>query len=224
MPYADGTEHALQCIALEPVIEQLRNRHGKNAREIDDRLFAEPPNVEAEAGDAGQLAWIPRFDVWRWGDVETLEDGRQLAHARAEVGPLGGVGGTDATNRLDGSIEITPQLEPAAAFQRRCDPGIGLGNAQPLSCEIQLMHDLRWHPADVQRCIRIRFSLDDEHPSAGAREKMRGDETVDARADHDRVVARLGHRPPPSLRIRRAASRPDAPMMPPPGCVPEPLW
>ena len=87
--------------------------------------------------------------------------------------------------------------------------------------EIQVAHDLRWNPTDVERGIGIRFPLDNEYAAAGAREVVRGDETVYAGADHDRVVARLRHRP--SLKIRSAARRPDAPMMPPPGCVPDPL-
>src|SRR5256885_9588928 len=96
VPDADGTEYALQCVALEPIIQQLRYGHRQHAGKIDDRLLAKSPNVETEAGDAGELAWIARLDVrWRH-DVETLQDGRQPAHARAEVGPLGGIGGAGA--------------------------------------------------------------------------------------------------------------------------------
>src|SRR5438477_12507555 len=127
VPDADGTEYALQCVALEPIIQQLRYRHRQHAGEIDDRLLAKSPNVETEPGDAGELAWIARLDVrWRH-DVETLQDGRQPAHARAEVGPFSGIGGADAPNRLDRPIQGTRELEAAAPLPRRGAPRIGPG-------------------------------------------------------------------------------------------------
>src|SRR5437764_15403725 len=116
VPHADGTEDALQCVALEPIIQQLSNGHRKYAGEIDDRLLAKSPDVKTEAGDAGELAWIARLDVRRRHDVETLQDGRQPAHARAEVGPCGGVGGADAPNRLDRALDVTRELESSAPF------------------------------------------------------------------------------------------------------------
>src|SRR6059058_2051604 len=66
-------------------------------------------------------------------------------------------------------------------------------------------------------------ALEDDRLVAGFGEIKRGDQAIVTGADdHHRG---LGHqmRPPfQSLRICRAASRPGAPMMPPPGCVAEP--
>ena len=59
--------------------------------------------------------------------------------------------------------------------------------------------------------------LDDENTFSRPREIVGGREAVGSGADHDRVVIHA-----PSWRMRIAASRPDAPMIPPPGCVPEP--
>src|SRR5207248_6636098 len=58
---------------------------------------------------------------------------------------------------------------------------------------------------------------------AGFGEIKRGDQAVVSGADDHHRVLRHQMRPPfQSLRICCAASRPGAPMMPPPGCVAEP--
>ncbi len=64
--------------------------------------------------------------------------------------------------------------------------------------------------------------LDHEDALSSARQVVSGDEAVRARADHDGVEPPPVATHVPSFRMRIAASRPDAPMMPPPGCVPEP--
>ena len=63
-----------------------------------------------------------------------------------------------------------------------------------------------------------RLPLEDERTSSRFGQVVRCDQAVMAPADDDRVV----HRYLPSERIRMAAFRPGAPMMPPPGCVAEP--
>ena len=66
-------------------------------------------------------------------------------------------------------------------------------------------------------------ALEDERLVAFFREIERSDESVVAAAENDDVALR-GHAQllPESFRISRAARRPGAPMMPPPGCVAEP--
>src|SRR5277367_2828778 len=68
-----------------------------------------------------------------------------------------------------------------------------------------------------------RAAFEDEGLVAFFREVEGGDERVVAAAENYDVALR-GHAQllPVSLRISRAASRPGAPMMPPPGCVAEP--
>src|SRR6185436_5043636 len=122
VPYAQRAECALQGVALEPVIEQLRNRHRQDAREIDHGLLAEAPDVESERADACQLADIARLDVGRRREVELLQDARERVHARAELGPLGGVGGTDAPDRLRRFRDIAGELERAAGRERDGEP------------------------------------------------------------------------------------------------------
>ena len=71
--------------------------------------------------------------------------------------------------------------------------------------------------------------LEHQRPEAGLREVARGDEAVVPAADDDDVAAgrsRRAHARTLPLRQSesslRAALRPGAPMMPPPGCVAEP--
>ena len=223
MPDTDRTQHALQDVALEPFIEQIRDRHGQDPGKIDDGLFAEPAHKEAQASDPGQLARISRFDIGRWGEVQLLEHARQRPHPPAEVRPLCRVGGTDASNGLYALAHLAPQLKAAGAVQGYGYPGIGLLETEAMLIQLQLAHHLCRHPADVESCLQRFALLDDEHPFARAREVVRRHEAVGTGADHDRVVARLtGRAHLPSLRMRSAARRPEAPMIPPPGCVPEP--
>src|ERR1039458_3725696 len=74
----------------------------------------------------------------------------------------------------------------------------------------------------------LRPALEDEWLESRFGEVERGDQSVVASADDDDVaMSGLGFwhgqaAPLMSLRISRAARRPGAPMMPPPGCVAEP--
>src|SRR5688500_16790082 len=61
-------------------------------------------------------------------------------------------------------------------------------------------------------------ALEHQHPPALFCQQRRGGNAVGAGTDHDRVVAVHDEAP----RISSAASRPPAPIIPPPGCVPEP--
>src|SRR6185437_8333179 len=96
VPDPECAEDSLKRVALEPITEQLRDRHRENAREVDDRLLAEATDIEPETTDAHQLPRIPRLNVRRGGEVQALENSRQRVHASAEVRPLCRIGGTDA--------------------------------------------------------------------------------------------------------------------------------
>ena len=137
--------------------------------------------------------------------------------ASAEVGPSARVSRTDPTDGLHRSRHVRPQLEGAATCQWRGDPGIGTRDTQSLLIEFQLAHDLRRHPTDVERRIRLFLTLHHQHALARTREGVRRDQAIRTRADDDRVVT---HRP--FFKTVIAPRRPDAPMIPPPGCVPEP--
>jgi len=229
VPQPRRTQHTLQGVVLEPVVQQLGDRHRKDAQQIDHGLLAQAPDVEAEPCKTEQLAHLACLHVRRRLDVQPLEDAREPPHARAELRPPARVGGADPADILYRQPDGPTQLEPAAAIQGRGDPRIGLLDSQPARREPppQLLDDLGRHPPHVQPGLRRVALLDDEDAATGAGEIVRGDEAVHVRADHDRVPADGegkggGRAQAPSPSTASAASRPEAPMIPPPGCVPAP--
>ena len=72
----------------------------------------------------------------------------------------------------------------------------------------------------LARAGRKVLVLEQQNTEPGPAERRGRREPVRTRADHDGVVFLRRHRP--ILKISRAASRPDAPMIPPPGWVPAP--
>ena len=221
VPDAERAEQAFEHVALEPVVQQLRDGHREDARQVDDRLFAAAADVEAQTGDARQLAGVGRLDVRRRHEIESLQHTSECPHAIAELRPFRGIGRADVPNRLDRSSDVARQLEcaapPPAAGERHRDPRIRLFDPQAGAGQAEIAdHDIGY-PADIGRWIGRMALLDDEDVLARPGEVVRGDEAIRPGADDERVVAHL-----PSFRMRIAARRPEAPMMPPPGCVPEP--
>ena len=117
-----------------------------------------------------------------------------------------------AADRFDRARHVAPELEPAARGQRHRDPWIGPLQRQPF--QSQRAQDLGRDPAFLARSV---LALDHHHLAARAREELRRHQRVSAAADDD--GPRHG-----APRIARAALRPDAPITPPPGCVPAPHW
>src|SRR5207247_3853818 len=111
------------------------------------------------------------------------------------------------------------QLEPVATGQRDGDPWGRSHDFQPVAAEPEFVDHRRRYPPGVERLIDLRALLEDQHASPRPGEGVRRDQPVRARPDDDHVGR---HAPSPS--IARAARRPEAPMMPPPGCVPAPHW
>ncbi len=128
--------------------------------------------------------------------------------------------GLSAANGIGGTADVARQLEVSAAVERHRDPWVRLLETKRI--QAQIANHPRRHPADVRGQVGSLMLLHDDDTLAGTREVVRGDETVRAGANDDRVVALIAH--VPSFRMRIAASRPEAPMIPPPGCVPEPAW
>ncbi len=206
---------------LEPVVQQLGRRHRQDAQQVDDRLFAQTPRFEAEPGKAEQLAEVPGLHVRRRHGVQRLEEAGEPVHAAAERRPLGRVGGAEPPDRLGSPGDVLPQLEAVPTGERHGDPRVRSHDLEPVAVECQVANDRRRHPSGGERAPPVTFPalLEHQHPPPRSGEGVRRDQPVCARADDDRVGR---HAPSPS--IARAARRPDAPMMPPPGCVPAPHW
>ena len=219
MKHAAGAEGGLERVVLEPVIQQLGDRHRQHAQQVDDRLFAHPPRLEAETGEAHQLAQVPRLHVGRRHGVQRLQETREAVHAAAERRPLGRVGRAHAPDRFRRLLGVLPQLQPATAGQRHGDPRVRPHHPQAVTVQVQVVDHFGRHPPRVERAVDHGALLEHQHLAPRARQRVCRDEAVAPRADDDRVGR---HAPSPS--IASAARRPDAPMMPPPGCVPAPHW
>ena len=219
VPDAERAEQPLQDVALEPVVQQLRDRHRQDARKIDHRLLAEAPDVQANGGDPRQLARIVGLDVGGRREIEALQHAGERTHAPAELRPLRRVCRADAADRLRRACHVARQLERPRTGERGADPWIGLVDPQAGAGKAEVADNDLGYPADVGCGVRRRTLLDHEDALAGPCQIMGGHEAVSSCADHDRVVLHV-----PSFRMRIAASRPDAPMIPPPGCVPDPHW
>src|SRR2546426_8835881 len=170
VPDSECAEGSLRRVALEPVVEQLSDRHRENAGQVDDRLLAEPADVEAQGADARELARIARLDIWGRREVELFEDPRERAHALAELRPFRRVSGADATNRLDRATLVARQLEGVAAVERHGEPRIGL--LEPQLTQAQIANHAGRHPANIGGVIRHPVLVYDDDTAARARGGM----------------------------------------------------
>ena len=90
-------------------------------------------------------------------------------------------------------------------------------NPETVPLEIEIANDRGRHPSRLQLILGKRGVLAHErHVPTSKREVIRGDELVRTVSDDDDAAQLTA----PSM--VSAALRPDAPMTPPPGCVPEP--
>ena len=121
---AAGAEGRLEPIVLEPVVQQLGDRHRQHPQQIDDRLLAKPARLEAEPGEAGQLAQVSRLHVRRRHPVERLEETGEPVHAPAERRPLGGVRRADPPDRYRAPSRVLGQLQPATAGESDGNPRV----------------------------------------------------------------------------------------------------
>src|SRR5213078_1153809 len=87
VPDAERAEQSLQDITLEPVVEQLGDRHRQDPRQIDDSLLPAAANVQAEPGDARQLTDIARLGLYvrRRGKQTVIDLARILPMSIAEL-------------------------------------------------------------------------------------------------------------------------------------------
>ena len=205
MVVAAVKERALQDIAFEPVVEQLGHRHRQQAHQVLHALPPQPAQPESKS----------QIDQARRGlDVQAFEQLGERCHALAEARPAFGVARADAPDGLDAARHVPRELQHAVVTERHAQPRIGQSDGE--GAERQLAHELRRHPTD--RAPARRVLLKDRDAVARTRQKIRRNQGVRLRADDDDVAqARLP-------RISNAALRPEAPITPPPGCVPEPHW
>ncbi len=178
------------------------------------------------------------------------EEAREGTHAAIE--PHVAIRGLrePRTQSLRGPRGVGPQRDAAAVGLRREDPHVRLDRLEAVIAQRQVRDHRPAQPTHRVRDPRRGIALGElgvregaahglgplEHQDlpASLREERRRDQPVVPRADDDRVVAgdhqatafppeREAERPPfCAFSTSRAAIRPDAPMMPPPGCVADP--
>src|SRR5262249_55546909 len=110
------------------------------------------------------------------------------------------------------AADVAPELELGSVRKKRNRPRVWRFD---LERQAKLSHDLGRHPSKIAN--RWRALLHEEDLLSAPSEQVRRDQRVDARSDDDGVEAHARF-----PRIAAAALRPEAPMTPPPGCVPEP--
>src|SRR5208282_6539485 len=132
----------------------------------------------------------------------------------------------------------------AAIGRERGHADVGRDHPQIVFLDLHVAHDFRTKRAGAMRQSRaaeagvklvsdggaadLRCALEDERLESSFGQIEGGDEAVVASADDDDIAGAVRLRrhsyaaPLMSLRISSAASRPFAPMMPPPGCVADP--
>jgi hypothetical protein len=75
---ARRAQHSLQRVALEPLVEQVRDRHrDDNAQQILYSLPSDPVKAESEPGIARQIAEVPAQGIGRRLQVQRFEHARQ---------------------------------------------------------------------------------------------------------------------------------------------------
>ena len=154
------------------------------------------------------IAWLgPRPELDRRPD--------RVAPQR-EAGPVGGRG-EGRHLRLDGAEAVRAEPEITDDVVTKASDAVGR-NRRPHTGRDLL---------GGQGAARPASPLENQRPEPRLRQVRRRDQAVVAGPDYDRVVSLPGHPQAAFLarsarRTWSAARRPDAPMIPPPGCVAEP--
>ena len=88
---ARACEDAFQHVGLEPVIEEVGDRHRQKPHQRFHILTSQPPHPKGNPGEARKLAHVPRKQVRRGCDVKAFQYSRESAHLRAELRPSRGI-------------------------------------------------------------------------------------------------------------------------------------
>ena len=231
-------DHGAQDLGREPLGGEVRHRHRGPAQEALRVLAPQPAEGEPEADEREDRALQRLVDV----------GGREGQEARE----VGGDGGQDPVElrvavrvlrghpaQLEGgAAHVSPQGEAAALRHGREQPRLGLDEAQPTVAQVEVLdHGGAQGTEEVgdgrglepgmellrdRRPAQDLAALEHEGGESSAGEQGRRHQPVVPAPDDDDV--RLHATLPffQSFKSSRAAMRPGAPMIPPPGWVAEP--
>src|SRR6185503_11282955 len=227
-------------IGLERLGDEVGNRHRQDPQARVGVVLAKPPERSPELQSGQGVAQIWGLDVgWR-PCRELRQEAGERSNQAVEVGIAVRVAGRPRAEPIDRSGLVDPERDGAAVGLRGEDPDLRRHEPQAVRAEVEVLDDRRseapdrvreaWHPnaAELRGLggpADAIARLEHERPPAGPGEVGRGDEGVVPAADHDGVE--LGRHRQAALRpsersTSRAAIRPFAPMIPPPGWVDEP--
>ena len=242
---APRPEHATQRFVVDCLAHEIRDGHGQDSQRLVDLPLAkmpqcvrerealeavrgqtEPPDPEArspgrasgtgrESGPCGRTRETPRRLCGR----RVRSSVAVRAGSRHNV--MGGPSADGAKATTSGSTARSPyapsRRSRTTLARRPPRPSAPIGARTPGAT------------SSVASAPPARLAaFENECAQPSLRQVARRHQAVVAGADDDRVVSLPGHEFQAALRVRserttwRAARRPDAPMIPPPGCVAEP--
>ena len=221
---------------LEPLLREVGDGHRAPAQQVLAVRAPEPAQRPAEAGEREQVAQLGALDVGRRQLQQAPEHRREPPERRVELGIASRILRGEAADPGGRACRVAEEAEGAAVRergegtrlrqdpleavpaepQRPCEPGpqraCRVGHCRRAEAGVELLRD--------GRAAQEGAPLEKHRLAAALREERRGREAVRAAAHHDDVG--LHRAPPTSFSTSSAASRPGAPMIPPPGCVAEP--
>ena len=244
VPNASRAEGAAKRLALDGFADEVRDGHRQHPQRLAPLLPPEVPQAVQEREAAGGVREGRRREVRRLGRLDAGQEGAQRADPAVEgdvrlgiarLGPF-----AELRRRPD---RVAPQREAGPVGGRGEGRHLRLDGAEAVRAEPEVTDDVVTETSDAvgrnrrahtgrdllrgQRAARPASPLENQRPEPRLRQVRRRDQAVVAGPDHDRVVSLPGHAqaaflPRSPRRTCSAASRPDAPMIPPPGCVAEP--
>ncbi len=198
--------------------------------------LAEPPHPSPEPHELPQIVRVRRVGAGGRHRQQRRERGADPRERRGEPGVRIRVVRRKGTQRGRRLGRVVVDADRACVRSRSEHPHPRLQPLDPVPFELELARHLRkQRPRAVQHRGAMISGVDllghgapahdgprleHQRLHASARQHGRGDQAVVPRSDDDDVVRRAHHFC--SARMRAAALRPGAPMIPPPGCVADP--
>ena len=239
MPDAAPRDRRPECVGLEGLGDEVRDRHRQDSQDRVGVALAETAERAAQPQPGERVAEARRLDVGRCLGGELGEERAERAHQPVEAGIGVGVVEAPRPDALDGPGLIGPQRDRPTVRVRCEDAHGGLDQPKAVRSKVEVPDDRRPDPPNgvrqarhpdaaelggLRRATDPATTLEDDDPASGPSEVPRRDQAIVAAADHDGVEAgrHQAARRPRDRRTSSAAIRPFAPMIPPPGWVDEP--
>ena len=232
-----------EAVGLEPLVQILTYGHGQNTQQGHHLAVAHAADLQGSLEPRPQLPQGMPLQVRRGLRPQGIQRPGQQGHLRLKCGEGRRIRTRQGGHVGAGALRIPPEGQRVTVrgqtgrHRRRFHP------SQAVRFQLQVRDHVGMEKAGIQcaeghAASRDTFlaggqpaeqgaPLQQQGPPAGPGQRGGADQAVVAAADDDGVISghqgfrRLMWR---SSSTRSAASRPGAPMIPPPGCVPDPHW